>query len=831
MAIKDTYIQYGVPSNWALEYETLGISATTFKQTTKKNLVNKYSIPESQIETVKNCLTRQPIKDSVAQKLLDNNNFLCCLCKENQGNGYIIHHIVEYSKTQDNSYSNLAVLCLNHHDLAHREGISLTNKISANQIKQAKKKWETQVKKRNSEKAQKKSFNQKINDWGKINPFKELQSYTECDKEYFFGRNVEIEELLARIHKYNIVGLFGESGTGKTSLINAGLIPNFKDEKFITVSVRCLDEPIKRVREELFKTLKENKISSQIIEELAISDTFSHLIIQLKSVVETENINLIIIVDQFEEIFTRAREAEREHLSKGILEALNMLPTIKGKMYFLLSLREDFIGELWDWAHLYNLEEAWIHQYRIKRFNEAKALEVIVEPLHRLGIKPDDKFVLQLISELKNIGDGLIYPPYLQIVCSELFEEYKNQNSSSKPLTEFGSNLLKGSETAESIIANYLSESMLVGLTEEEKLYAQNILDLLTGSEGLRSFLNLEEICRYISITKANAQHVIEHLIKKKIAHPVVENDMVIGYELVHDFLSKKFFEKLGPEAQRAKTTIELFRMAFREWKQHDVLASKDRLEKLFPNIDQLPLDDEEWTFLIKSSFSVYWYFDNKWISIIESSRLTNICLSLINDKEARIIENSISTLGKTKNKELTPTLIQIIESSESLISTKSTAISQFMFNIYDSRIIDVLKNIIKNDENYKLRKAAVYALGRNLKELAKTENYILDEEINLFFEALNDPKTQVRKEAADVLSFLVNEKSVSPLIERLEKESSITSRKAIVSALGSLKRNGIKESEISQILNWVVSSEDGEDYRVIEEARLELARKNFMDV
>lgn len=801
MALKDTYIQYGVPSNWALEYERIGISATAFRQTTKNNLIKKYNIHEDQVTIVKNCLTRQPVEDPIVQRLLESNNFLCCLCKENNGNGYIIHHIVEYSKTQDNSYNNLAVLCLNHHELAHRGGISLTNKISVNQIKQAKKNWETQVKKKNSEKSLNKSTSGRINDWGKVNPFKELQSYTESDKEYFFGRKVEIEELLARIYKYSIVGLFGESGTGKTSLINAGLIPNFKNEGFITVSVRCLDEPIKRIREELFKTLKENKIPSQIIEELATSDTFPHLIIQLKSVVETENINLIIIIDQFEEIFTRAREAEREHLSKGILEALNILPTIKGKMYFLLSLREDFIGELWDWAHLYNLEEAWIHQYRIKRFNEAKALEVIGEPLHKLGIKTNDKFVLQLISELKNIGDGLIYPPYLQIVCSELFEEYKNQNSSSKPLIEFGYNLFKGSETAESIIADYLSESMLVGLTEEEKLYAQNILDLLTGSEGLRSFLNLEEICRYISITKANAQHVIEHLIKKKIAHPVVENDIVIGYELVHDFLSKKFFEKLGPEAQRAKTTIELFRMAFREWKQHDVLASKDRLEILFSNFEQLTLNDEEWVFLIKSSFSVYWNHENKWILLIEKERLANICVDLLQDNKEEIIKRSIQTLGKIKGQEVTLILKKIIESSKITDSIRDSAINVFWFDVADARIFDTLKHIIKKEKNYKLRKSAVNAFGWNLNELGKSDKNVIDKEISTIFEALNDSMTHVRKQAADVLSYqLIRKKSVVPLIERLHKESSISARKAIVSALVSLERKGIdriKESTL----------------------------------
>lgn len=819
MSLEKTYIQYGVPSDWAHEYELIGISAATFKQTSKKNLIDKYQISETQIEFVKNRLVRQPIDEAIVQKLLERNNFICCVCKGAKGDAYIIHHIIEYSISQDNSYKNLAVLCPNDHDFAHKKGIALTNKITEAQIRKAKNNWEIKVQKENSEKAVNKPIRGRLYDWKKENPYKELHSYTESDKEYFFGREIETDELLARIHKYNILGLFGESGTGKTSLVNAGLVPNFKKEGFVSISVRCLDEPIKRIREELLKTLKEKKVSTQLIDGLAASDTFAHLIVQLRSIVEKENLNIIIIIDQFEEIFTRAREVERESLSKGITEALASSPS-KGKIYFLLSLREDYIGELWDWAHLYNLEDAWIHQYRIKRLNEEKAIEAIVKPLHKLGIKTNDTFVLQLISELKNIGDGLIYPPYLQIVCTELFEEYKSQNSSSKPSIEFGQNLCVGTDTAESIIADYLSESMLKDLTEEEKLFAQNILDLLTGPEGLRTFLNVEEISRYLAITNANALHVIEHLIKKKIVHPVIEDDKVIGYELVHDFLSKKFFDKLGAEAKKAKTTIEIFRKAFREWKQHSVLLSKDRLEILFPNFKQLNLNDDEWLFLIKSSFSVYWHDENRWISLIEKEKLSNICIGLLSDSKEEIVNRSIKSLVKICGGEATLILKKIIESSELADSIREAAIDAFWFDIVDARILDSLKNIIKNDKKCKLRKSAIYAFGRNLTALAKTDKNIVDKEIGILYDALNDSTTQVRKQAADVLSYiLVSDKSVEPLIARLKIENSFSSRKAIVAALGSLLRIGISTELISPYLKKI-SLNNKEDFRVREEAK-----------
>ncbi|MCK9212235.1 MAG: HEAT repeat domain-containing protein [Ignavibacteriaceae bacterium] len=826
MTKEKTYIQYGVPSSWAHEYEQLGISTTTFKQTSKKNLIDKYKICRTQINFVKECLVRKPINEDILQTLLERNNFICCLCKGTKSNSYIIHHIEEYSKSQDNSYDNLAVLCPNDHDEAHKQGKSLTSKVSAKQIRKAKKKWEEQVIKENKEKAILKSTREKTNDWKKINPYKELQAYAESDKEYFFGRKGEIEELLTKIYKYNIVGLFGESGTGKTSLVNAGLIPNFKDEGFITVSVRCLDEPIRRIREELLKTLKEKKISAQLIEELATTDNFPHLIIQLKSIVDKENINLIVVIDQFEELFTRAREAEREHLSKGITEAL-AISSIKGKIYFLLSLREDYIGELWDWAHLYNLENAWIQQYRIKRLNGERAFEVIVEPLKKLGIKVDDKFIFQLILELKSIGDDLIYPPYLQIVCSKLFDEYKVQNSTSKPSIEFGYNLYSGADCAESIIADYLSESMLEGLTDEEKLYAQNILDLLTGPEGLRTFLNIEEISRYLITTKPNAKHVIEHLIKKKIVHPVIENGNAIGYELVHDFLSKKFFDNLGPEAQRAKTTIDIFRKAFREWKQHGVFASKDRLEILFPHIEKLILNDEEWTFLIKSSFTVpWWYTDNKLLKSIKEEKLIRICTNLIEDENEEIVKNSIRTLGSFKDKKSTLIFKGIIESPSKSVAIRETAIDQFWFNIIDKRILDTLKNIISNEKESKLRKASVYAFAQNLSKLSKSDDTIINREIVFLYKALDDPKTEVRRQVADVMHYiLVNKKSVEPLIDRLKKESSISSRKAMVMALGSLIRENEGVELISPILERI-SSDESEDYRVREQAKLGLRKQ-----
>jgi len=143
--IIETYLQYGVPSDLAAKYASIKLAATTFKATPLDSLLQKYGVNVDEATLVKQCLKRSPIDEGIVQALLENNNFVCCCCKGVKSDSYIIHHIVEYEKTQDNSYENLAVICPNDHDLAHA-GRKLTNKLTADQIRQSKARWEQQVK-------------------------------------------------------------------------------------------------------------------------------------------------------------------------------------------------------------------------------------------------------------------------------------------------------------------------------------------------------------------------------------------------------------------------------------------------------------------------------------------------------------------------------------------------------------------------------------------------------------------------------------------------------------------------------------------------------------
>lgn len=79
-------------------------------------------------------------------------------------------------------------------------------------------------------------------------PYKFLDYFTPEDADLSYGREQEIRELQRKFHRARLLVLHGESGTGKTSLICAGLIPRLPAESYVPVYVRALQEPTQAIK-------------------------------------------------------------------------------------------------------------------------------------------------------------------------------------------------------------------------------------------------------------------------------------------------------------------------------------------------------------------------------------------------------------------------------------------------------------------------------------------------------------------------------------------------------------------------------------------------------
>lgn len=153
MSALDRLLQYGIASPLAEKARAAGLTTTKIRTLAVRDLVEKFRLEAAEAAELKKCVSRQPIDVEIAELLLRSSNHVCCVCKGAKGHGVIIHHIVEYERSQDNSYSNLAVLCPNDHDRAHQKGLTLG--LTVDQIKKSKYLWEQRVEVLNAERAAK----------------------------------------------------------------------------------------------------------------------------------------------------------------------------------------------------------------------------------------------------------------------------------------------------------------------------------------------------------------------------------------------------------------------------------------------------------------------------------------------------------------------------------------------------------------------------------------------------------------------------------------------------------------------------------------------------
>lgn len=147
----DTFLQYGVANDLATKASSAGLTVTKVRALSQKNMVSIFGLSATEAKILSNCVKRKSIDPDIVQSLLENSNFVCCVCRGQKGYSYIIHHIVEYEKSQDNTYNNLIVLCPVDHDLAHQGGLTL--RLTESQLRMAKAKWEKQVEIANAQRA------------------------------------------------------------------------------------------------------------------------------------------------------------------------------------------------------------------------------------------------------------------------------------------------------------------------------------------------------------------------------------------------------------------------------------------------------------------------------------------------------------------------------------------------------------------------------------------------------------------------------------------------------------------------------------------------------
>lgn len=233
------------------------------------------------------------------------------------------------------------------------------------------------------------------------NPFMGLSSFNEGDAPLFYGRGRVVAALHDMAARIPLLAVSGASGTGKSSVIKAGLLPQLRREGWQVLPViRPGKEPMATLEAELPDAEKQFR----------------------------ENGKTVLVVDQYEELITQCLDpAQRQAFEQQLVAWLKAWPDLR----IILSIRSDFEPQFEGSA----LRPWWqAGRYVVPAFSLDELREVIVRPANQevLFYEPEE-LVDQLVEEVSQAPGAL---PLLSFTLSELYEAYLKSGRQDRALLE-----------------------------------------------------------------------------------------------------------------------------------------------------------------------------------------------------------------------------------------------------------------------------------------------------------------------------------------------------------------------------------------------------------
>jgi tetratricopeptide (TPR) repeat protein len=399
------------------------------------------------------------------------------------------------------------------------------------------------------------------------NPWPGLRAFTENDSEFFFGRERETAELLDLVQRSPVVVLYGQSGLGKTSLLQAGLFPGLKRNDFLPIRLRFdhsdgappLAEQVKgAISSELDRA---NITGPRPSTGETLWEYFHRNDVDFWGP-RNRLLTPVIVLDQFEEVFTLGQRTEEtakrvaqfstelesllEHRPPdAVRERLEAHPD-EAQQYnlrrqavkFVIALREDFLADLDPWR--VRMPSLLPNRFRLERMTGAQALDV-VQRAGRALIEPEvarDIVDFVSTSQRKQTSRAVeqrdVEPALLSVVCDEL-----NRRRVERGQSRITGDLLSGER--EEIIRSFY-ERAFDGVDPRVRNWVED--ELLTDS-GYRDRAALEDATRQ-GLPEADFDQLVNH----RILHRE-ERSGVVWLELTHDLLSDPASESRSLREQR----------------------------------------------------------------------------------------------------------------------------------------------------------------------------------------------------------------------------------------------------------------------------------------
>jgi energy-coupling factor transporter ATP-binding protein EcfA2 len=231
-------------------------------------------------------------------------------------------------------------------------------------------------------------------------PYQGLEPFDEGHARYYFGREAYVQRLVEKLKGSRFIAVVGPSGSGKSSLVRAGLLPRLRAGGTAGVSWRISvlrpgAHPLAALAGQL-RRLDSSLTLQSTVDQLAADQRTLHLITSAALADEPYNQHVLVVVDQGEELFTLCQDTAAR---TGFLNALHYASAVPdGRTAVVLTLRADFYARLAEFPQLAQLAQS--HQLLIGGLNEEESRQVIEEPARVAGLEIERGLVETVLADV-----------------------------------------------------------------------------------------------------------------------------------------------------------------------------------------------------------------------------------------------------------------------------------------------------------------------------------------------------------------------------------------------------------------------------------------------
>ncbi|MDZ8140014.1 MAG: pentapeptide repeat-containing protein [Nostoc sp. DedQUE04] len=415
-------------------------------------------------------------------------------------------------------------------------------------------------------------------------PYRGLMAFREEDAENFFGREAFVEQLVIDVTSKPLVAVIGASGSGKSSVVFAGLIPQLRQNNIVgdnggsdcdrsmgsslqehrqwqIISFRPGKNPFESlaIALEEFRGIAAELLTSsdaQILQrrqelelEIDLKRDISGLQKIIADILHTLSpTHLLLVIDQFEEVYTLCPNAqERQIFIDSLLNAVNHTPWFT----LLITLRADFLGKAMSYQPLGKALQDYPPSL-LAPMSRKELERAIIQPAARFSVELEEGLVNKLIDDVGS-GEGSL--PLQQFALTQLWGKQRPGLLTHQAYTEIGG--------VTQALKNH-ADVVYAGLSETQQKRAQRLFIQLVqpgeGTEDTRRLATRDEVGDYWDLVTLLANERLLVTNRNQLVEDTVE---VVHEALIRNWGRLRGWMDDNREGIKQKLKIEA---AAKEW-------------------------------------------------------------------------------------------------------------------------------------------------------------------------------------------------------------------------------------------------------------------------